>query len=217
MQATITAVLLLVGACMAFAPDAGYAISSNALPAAARAAIGHHPNLTHSVSFPFDGTDGSWTWRVNVTDLAVPNIGIEGLGHDNQTGDYSFSDGTRTILTQWDLQWPVAGGLEDYLYNHGGINASLCYTSIALLFPPNVTKNYNSDAGNGDCTGLLGQECTTAVVNALSNMRSCSQGPSSIFQLDACQGTLNIGNENFTTSHPQGETATTGGMISPPY
>lgn len=200
---------------MAWLPDD--TIYGGSLSPALRAAVGQRPNATHSVTFAFDNTPGNtnlWSWRVNVTDLATPNAGLDGFNKSLHfsPNQLSYSDGTRAIVTEWDLTYPssTSNNLRDYLLNHG--NATLCTTSMILHLPQNVTNDYDPTSINGDCTGLLGQDCVTALTQSLANMQACD-GSGTIFSLDACQSTLNIGNENFTTHGriPTGEGALTTG------
>jgi hypothetical protein len=125
-------------------------------PAALQAftTAGQSPNATSSLSF-----SQSWAWRINITDLAIPNS-ISDLGDPSA----SFSKGLRVTNTQWNLQWPNNSSsptLQSYLFSQ---NLSLNIAALSLSLPSNLS----APADNGSCTPLLGDACERAITSALT-------------------------------------------------
>ncbi|KAI0975254.1 hypothetical protein F4678DRAFT_484931 [Xylaria arbuscula] len=152
-----------------------------------------HPNATRSVNFkPFavsqDGSsadalkDEEWTWRVNVSDFAVPNA---------ESGANVLVD-PHVVDTQYDLTWPKGGNLTSALPSR---NDSVCFQNIGIFGnPANVSNAYTDDNTNStDCTPVLGAECVSAIVDdaRLASADGRCNGPlKSWFQIPACASTF---------------------------
>ncbi|KAI1817292.1 hypothetical protein GGS20DRAFT_592201 [Poronia punctata] len=142
---------------------------------------GRHPNATTSVNFKrtYNNTEETWSWRINVTELALPDD-ISDLG----TKEAVYSRGWRIANTQWELGWPGKKGdetLEEYLAERN-LNAS--FTTMMATKPASVTANYD-DADEGDCEGVLGDECLASIVEAARKGETEKLG-----KLDGCKDTL---------------------------
>ncbi|KAK2055437.1 hypothetical protein LY76DRAFT_637795 [Colletotrichum caudatum] len=120
------------------------------------------PNATRSVKFkPFEDSGSStlqlvqdeWTWRVNVTELALPRLpsNLSAAGIDKPS----------TFATTYDFTWPAGGDISSALR---GSSAPFCVTAFDYLFPANVTDLYTAaDANSTDCGRVLGEECLNAL------------------------------------------------------
>jgi hypothetical protein len=115
------------------------------------AAAGQTPDLSYSGSFGF--ANGSWTWGINITSLAVPDT-LSDLGTPNA----SFSKGYRVAHTQYQLEWP---GMSETL--QGAYNTSWTLAALSMHLPDNLTVQ----KGNS-CPALLGSACVSAIVRAVS-------------------------------------------------
>ncbi|EGP85588.1 uncharacterized protein MYCGRDRAFT_94299 [Zymoseptoria tritici IPO323] len=146
-------------------------------------AAGRSPNLTDSVTFTrtFNGNSENWTWRINITSLAVPNTRIDDLGEDNTSANYS--QGLCIANTQWELQWPGDSPTLGSFLQQRGMNLSV--QTLLTVLPPNVTQSYNP-TDNGDCTSVLGDSCSQEISQSAS-----ADHPVDFARLRACDGTLN--------------------------
>ncbi|KJX95399.1 hypothetical protein TI39_contig4116g00002 [Zymoseptoria brevis] len=146
-------------------------------------AAGRRPNLTDSVTFTrtFDGDPENWTWRINITSLAVPNTRIDDLGGDNTPANYS--QGLYIANTQWELQWPGDSSTLGSFLERRGMNLSV--QTLLTVLPPNVTQSYNP-TNDGDCTSVLGDSCSQEISQSAS-----TDYPVDFARLRACDGTLN--------------------------
>jgi len=120
------------------------------------------PNATRSIKLrPFadSGTSSTqlsqdeWTWRVNVTELALPRLpsNLSAAGIDSPS----------TFVTTYDLSWPTGGNISSGLR---GSSSPFCVTAFDYLFPANVTDLYTeADDGSTDCGPVLGEECLSAL------------------------------------------------------
>jgi hypothetical protein len=124
-------------------------------------AAGQHPNETDSITFvrDFNDAEETWTWRVNVTDIAVPNK-ISDLGDPSA----SSSTGYHVANTQWQLQWPGnnSSSLQSFLAER---NLNVTFNALSIFLTSNITSKYNAD-DRGNCTNLLGSKCTQAISDA---------------------------------------------------
>jgi hypothetical protein len=134
-------------------------------------AAGRHPNATTSVTFQrkYNNTKEEWTWRVNLTEIAVPD-NISDLGDSSA----NFSKGLHIVNTQWQLEWPTSssnGGanssnntFEAFLQERN-MNAS--FTSLVVKHSSKIADDYDDD-DNGDCKKVLGRDCAKALTDAVS-------------------------------------------------
>lgn len=142
---------------------------------------GRHPNDTNAVSFTrvYNNSEETWTWRINVTDIAIPN-NIRYLGSSSA----NYSEGLHVANTQWQLGWPGdSDSLQKLLEQR---NSSLYVTTAIQHLPSNVTKHY-SDSDNGNCTALLGANCTQSITMSALRGTAVSYG-----ELDGCDGTVDL-------------------------
>ncbi|KAH6693922.1 hypothetical protein F5X68DRAFT_47725 [Plectosphaerella plurivora] len=120
-----------------------------------------NPNATRSISFnPYgenaDGnlSDVSWTWRVNVTDIALP--GVE-MGHETDAIP-------RLIATTHDFSWPDGGNISSQI----GEDVPFCVKSGHFWsgFARNVTNAFTEDdASSTSCIPALGAACVSAILD----------------------------------------------------
>lgn len=140
---------------------------------------GRTPNATTSVPFnrTYNGTIEQWRWRVNVTDIAVPDS-ISSIGRN----DVNFTQGLRVANTQWQLEWPASVGqtLEGSLRARDGI---AYFTALISNKPWSITDGY-SDDNDGDCAPILGEECVESLTEA------ASRGTVLFTGLEGCEDTL---------------------------
>ena len=144
---------------------------------------GRKPNDTAGVGF-YDPNAGYWTWRVNISNVAVPN-----------SNEYAAN-------AQYDLQWPFGGTLQSYLerfQEEGSTDndeTNLCGYFSVFTLPQNITGRY-MQSFNGNCSALLGDQCARSLSSSLLGS-SCRAGP--VDNLDGCSDTLSI-NPGFTTAY----------------
>jgi hypothetical protein len=123
---------------------------------------GRHPNATSSVTFqrPYNGELETWGWRINITDLAIPN-------NPDQFGNSSAnaSEGLHVANTQWELTWPAGSDNFTEFLNERNMTAS--FAAYIASKPANITDRYNASA-QGDCTALLGHQCVDAIKRSAS-------------------------------------------------
>lgn len=141
---------------------------------------GRSPNATSSITFKrtYDNSDEEWTWRVNTTEIAVPN-------RASDIGDENANDSQDLLVanTQWQLDWPADEKvtLQELAERR---NASIAFTALISNKPSDITNRYSID-DNGDCTSLLGEECIESLAAAATS------GGSVIFSgLNGCEDTL---------------------------
>ena len=144
-------------------------------------AAGRHPNATSSVTFTRAASSdtGSWGWRINVTEIAVPDQ-LANLGKSGA----SFSQGLHVANTQWQLDWP--GDDDNFKAFLGKQNMSATFTGYLANKPANVTDSYN-EKDNGDCKSILGDQCSRLLAQALSSGDKRDIWASG---LAGCEGTL---------------------------
>ncbi|KAF1829643.1 hypothetical protein BDW02DRAFT_573779 [Decorospora gaudefroyi] len=141
-------------------------------------AAGRHPNATSTVTFArtFNNEEENWTWRINITELNVPNS-IYDLGMP----EADFSEGLKFANVQWQLQWPGSeSGNSDIRSLLAERNATVMFGSIIYSLPANVTDSY-SDDDKGDCAPFLGEDCARSVAE-----------DDPVYWQDYCEGTLNV-------------------------
>ncbi|KAK7959043.1 uncharacterized protein PG986_003897 [Apiospora aurea] len=144
----------------------------------AQAAV--NPNATRSVKFhPFPWFHGSspekyrdveWEWRVNVSDLAPPDVRPE-------TRDGAPLLDPHVALTTYDFRWPGSGNLSTQV--GGGPDAVCISTAVSYTWPGNLTNRYaEGDTASADCGTVLGAACRDAILRngsgyVTGNRRSC--------------------------------------------
>ncbi|KAK1975904.1 hypothetical protein LZ30DRAFT_693255 [Colletotrichum cereale] len=153
-----------------------------------RKAVGT-PNSTRSVKFrPFEDSGASnaqleqdeWTWRVNVTEFALPrlpaNLSTAGINIPS------------TFATTYDLAWPTGGNISSALR---GSSAPFCVTAFDYLFPANVTGLFTADDANStDCERILGEECMNALYYEGNNLDADQCVVPAWGDIPACNATL---------------------------
>jgi hypothetical protein len=143
-------------------------------------AAGRQPNASDVVIFSrsYNGKAEDWTWRINVTDLAIPD-----RTSDLGSSSASFARGLHITNTQWQLQWPGSSDtLQSFL---SGRDMEVTFNALSVLKPSNVTDAYNA-GDKGNCTKLLGNECTQSITKAIS------EGSTLQILFPACQNTIGI-------------------------
>jgi hypothetical protein len=150
---------------------------------------GQRPNWTDSVTFSrvSNNTPETWTWRINITDLTIPND-ISELGSSSA----SYSKGFHVANTQWQLQWPSSSGNSSEPSSSDNLlsflserNLDIALNALSVFVPSNVTNQYNAN-DNGNCTSLLGSECTQAIT------REIGKGGAIQVAFPECQNTIGI-------------------------
>jgi hypothetical protein len=143
-------------------------------------AAGRQPNVSDTVTFSrtHNGKAEDWTWRINITDLAIPD-----RTSDLGSSSASFSRGLHVTNTQWQLQWPGSSDtLQTFLSER---DMEVTFNALSVLKPSNVTDAYNAE-DKGECTKLLGSECTQSITKAISD------GSTLQILFPACQNTIGI-------------------------
>ena len=149
---------------------------------------GRHPNGTASTTFQrlVDDTSETWTWRVNITDIAVPNEPVN-LGMSSA----NFSEHLHIVNTQWELQWPDGNNssesFTDYLRR---IDSRAYFNAMILNLPSNITQAYSNQT-NGNCTTILGDDCVRSIKSAVS-----LGGNLQTSDLTGCASTLDVARPN---------------------
>lgn len=124
---------------------------------AAAVAAGRTPNATSNVVFKalVDGTEQMFTWRVNITELTLPND-IQTFGQPSAT---NFSKGLHAANTQWQLEWPQGGSnrsLQSFLSDN---RQRTFFISAGINYAPvSITKSWTNPR-DGNCSSLLGATC----------------------------------------------------------
>ena len=145
---------------------------------------GRHPNGTASTTFQrlVDETQETWTWRVNVTDIAVPNEPTN-LGMSSANS----SEHLHIVNTQWELQWPdnnnASESFTDFLRR---IDSRAYFNAMILNLPSNITRAYSNQT-NGNCTAVLGDDCVRSIESAASTGNYLKTS-----DLTGCASTLNV-------------------------
>ncbi|KAI0389069.1 hypothetical protein F5Y17DRAFT_463102 [Xylariaceae sp. FL0594] len=130
---------------------------------------GRTPNATTSVSFehPHNGSsEAGWTWRINVTEVAVPDdLSYLGLASPDNSSSL-FSQGLRVVNTQWQLGWPRSDNdtstFESFLLKR---NTNASFTSLVITTSKKILESYD-EGDNGDCTKVLGSDCAKTLTEA---------------------------------------------------
>nr|POE47558.1 hypothetical protein CFP56_00889 [Quercus suber] len=159
-----------------------------------------NPNATSSVTFDLfsDSTSttssSQWTWRVNVSDISVPDATVEFPGEDPPIGD-----DPHVVNVVWDFEWSgpsginqaVADGLNASSSSDGTTNTQLCLFGVRADLPANVTGKYSAD-DDGNCGSTLGSQCVGSILgDILPNPNGCPLLPSFI-NLLGCEGSLGV-------------------------
>lgn len=131
---------------------------------AALEAAGRHPNATSSVTFTRtdNNTLETWAWSVNITDVPVPNQ-PDDLGMPSANN----SKGLHVINAQWQLQWPGDNNSSENLQAFLALrNLSINVFAHRISLPSNITSKYTNQ-DNGNCSTILGDQCTQSLIQAL--------------------------------------------------
>ena len=161
----------------------GFGDSSEALAVSEKA--GRTPNgTTGAVPFnrTYNNAPESWFWRVNVTDLAVPN-----RPSDLGSSSANSSENLHVANTQWELSWPGnETSLQEYL---AARELTLSINTLSTNKPMNITSKY-LDSDSGNCTTILGGQCVQSL------MAAAMKGTIQSYQgLAGCESTLNVKND----------------------
>jgi hypothetical protein len=140
-------------------------------PEAQRAAEAaeRQPNATSSIDFTrtFNNTPETWTWRINTTELSVPDP-FYNLGK----ADADYSQGLRVANIQWQLRWPGSGdddgSFQSFLIAR---NATAQFNTVILSLPSNITDRYPDE--NGNCATVLSEECIQSLTDDGSSREGC--------------------------------------------
>lgn len=127
---------------------------------------GRTPNATNDVEFKrtYENDEETWTWRVNISEVAVPDYPRE-LGRD----DASYSMDRRVINTIWQLGWPETedDSFLDFLTSR---ETDVYFQARILVLPSNVTDKYDEN-DNGDCVPMLGEDCVKRIADETNRGR----------------------------------------------
>ncbi|KAM7212759.1 hypothetical protein V8F06_011848 [Rhypophila decipiens] len=124
--------------------------------------LSHPPNETRAISFKAfpedpDWGDSSWTWRVNITDVPLPNEKI--IYPQAKDG----SPDSRGIVVTYDLVWSEGGVLSDTLSRDAPHLCAAVPIMVSRL--PNVTNAWPQDnTESPDCAPVLGKACVDAIL-----------------------------------------------------
>ncbi|KZL81590.1 hypothetical protein CI238_10632 [Colletotrichum incanum] len=170
-----------------------------------------HPNATRSLKVPsfLDELNSNaamdWTWRVNVTNVALPHL--EGQ-IDNITSPHLIS-------TSYDFLWPSGGSMSEALPSS---NNAFCVTVLFRpQYPANVSGLYTEDKSNStSCEPVLGPDCVAAVLRGSSrqSLTECREPVTSWNNIPECYNTLGWGPGSYTTLL---STLDINGKISSPF
>jgi hypothetical protein len=144
---------------------------------------GQHPNATTLISFKrsYNNTPETWTWRVNISDIAVPDT-LDDLGNPSAT----FSKKLHVANTQFQLDWP--GNKNTFQAFLADRNMRVELVSMIRHLPSNVTDKYDlqKDGKDGSCVNVLGQSCVDDITRQSSEYLSTMNWQNRL----ACQDTL---------------------------
>lgn len=162
----------------------GPGIVRSATPGAAIvAAAGRTPNATTNATWIAKLGNGpivQWTWRVNLTNVPVPN-NVDDLG----TPKANFSEDLRSANTQYELIWPSAAAgtnesLNEFLRASG---TNISFNNVQLTLPSGA--QFTSYA-NGSCRSILSDECIQGL------KRNAQAGSGLLFRyIDGCEEFFN--------------------------
>ncbi len=133
----------------------------------------------------FNGTPEKWTWRINITDIAVPDDVID-FGNSSA----NFSQGLHVSNIQRQLGWPGEDESLQQLVKRR--NVTMYFNTIIKSLPSNITRKYN-DTGDGDCAPILGPSCALYLANVVGPSMSLSQVQGCASTLDVQSGELDFG------------------------
>ncbi|KAF2717704.1 hypothetical protein K431DRAFT_315546 [Polychaeton citri CBS 116435] len=154
-----------------------------------------NPNDTRSVTFAplnqggfqsgSNAVDESiqWTWRVNVTDVPVPDAQP---AYPSEQPD--FVD-PHIANTAYDLSWPEGANISAALND---TNVTVCATILVGWTLPNVTNLYtDNDTESSACEPILGADCVTAILGASRSKSGSCQFPETPWRdIPECASTL---------------------------
>jgi hypothetical protein len=119
--------------------------------------------MTRSVTFP--GIDNeTWTWRVNITNVAVPDARQPFPGEQPPLVD------PHVVYMTYDFQWPGGGTLNEKINQSdssvSGQPQQVCMTTYWAPVRSQYANRYQ-ESDNGDCSSVFGGDCTAAFLSAL--------------------------------------------------
>lgn len=144
---------------------------------------GRNPNATDEIEFKrtYEENEETWTWRINISEVAVPDIPTQ-LGRD----DANYSMDHRVVNTQWQLGWPETED-DSFLDLLTDREIGVYFHTRILLLPTNVTDKYDEN-DNGDCVPMLGEGCTQRIADkAIGNFGE----EIDYSQFEECRDTIN--------------------------
>jgi hypothetical protein len=126
---------------------------------------GQHPNASTFVTFsrPYNNTPEVWTWRVNISEIAIPDD-LADLGQPFA----SFSENLHAANVQFQVDWPSEDDtLQAFLTKR---HMSVEFVTMIKHLPFNVTDKYDlqNDAQDGNCANVLGQTCVDSITEMAS-------------------------------------------------
>jgi len=134
------------------------------------------PNNTNTIPFTIDSFEG-WSWRVNITNVAVPNATVASPGDSA-----SLTLDPHVAYTTYDLRWPNSGTLNDQLIsmaNTSGVSSS------GLDMCAYVTTGIVAKQAQSNCSSALGDQCVQSMLNDLANSpnaATCGWAPMATLQ-----------------------------------
>nr|POE71362.1 hypothetical protein CFP56_62457 [Quercus suber] len=157
-----------------------------------------NPNATNSVTFDLLSnsatTSMQLTWRVNVTDISVPNATVEFPGESPPIGD----DPHITNLV-YDFQWPgsdtlnqvFADSLDASSSNAVPLDIPLCIFVVRSNFPTSIADKYSPDDG-ASCDSTLGSQCVSAITSGISTNAVGCPSTAPFYSLVGCEDSFGM-------------------------
>lgn len=180
------------------------------------------PGATSSVTFNFTAFPGvleQWTWRVNITNVNVGDLPNNGAYAENGARGFGQElEDPHFVNVAYDFQWPEGGEIQDALnrtFSESGAHTStgpgqLCAAYFNMQGLPSDITNRYKESDNGDCTGVFGEDCVAAMLNASAlwsgNGGVCGLPGRGFTELPQCQSIFN------TTKYPGRFCGATGGQ-----
>lgn len=125
-------------------------------------AAGQSSNATSSVSFvrTYNNTPETWTWRVSVADIPIPNP-----SQDLGSPSADFSAGRHIRNTQYQLSFPTGGRNETLQMLLRERNMSLEVNAFAVDVGKSALDGF-SNPSNGSCATILSASCIQSIREA---------------------------------------------------
>ncbi|KAK0796789.1 hypothetical protein LTR75_010090 [Friedmanniomyces endolithicus] len=170
------------------------------------------PNNTNTIPFTIDSSEG-WSWRVNITNVAVPNATAASSGDGA-----SLTPDPHVAYTTYDLRWPNSGTLNDQLISMANTSGA---ASSGLDMCAYVTTGIVAKQAQSNCSSALGDQCVQSILNDLANSpnaATCGWAPMATLQgcenvfVNATNGLYTLG---FTLGNSTASSNSTAQALQP--